>query len=76
LGAVNTIKMMACAVCSLPGPSEAHEIEQGRWFTSIPLCVSCHRDNFNGIHGNGRIWKALKKTELSCLNDTVRELVA
>jgi rubredoxin len=76
---IHNIKGMPCAVCGQhptdEQPTEAHEIEQGQWFTSIPLCPSCHRDNFNGIHGQRRIWNVLKKTELSVLNDTIRELV-
>lgn len=75
---VETVKLLSCAVCDTGGgcaaPSEAHELEQGQWFTVIPLCASCHRDGFNGIHGQRRIWNALKKTELSCLNDTIRRL--
>lgn len=76
---IDRIKQMQCEVCgawpSEHAPGEAHEIVQGQWFTSMPLCASCHRDNFNGIHGQARIWKVLKKTELSVLNDTVRKLM-
>lgn len=72
---VTRIKQMNCIVCGAAGPCDAHEIEQGQWFTSIPLCRSCHMDGFNGIHGQARIWKVLKKTELSALNDTIRQLV-
>lgn len=75
---VEAVKLLSCAVCGSGGgysaPSEAHELEQGQWFTVIPLCASCHRDGFNGIHGQRRIWNTLKKTELSCLNDTIRRL--
>lgn len=72
---VTRVKELSCAVCFKPGPSEAHELQQGQWFTSIPLCESCHRSGFNGIHGQARIWSVLKKTEMSCLNDTIKELV-
>ncbi|AKJ28789.1 hypothetical protein [Caldimonas brevitalea] len=72
------VKRMPCAVCSKPAteaePSEAHHIEQGLHFTAIPLCDDCHRGSFNGIHGQRRIWSVLKKTELSCLNETIRAL--
>lgn len=71
---VERIKEMGCAVCDANGPSEAHELEQGAWFTAIPLCADCHRGGHNGIHGQRRIWSALKKTEMSCLNDTVGKL--
>lgn len=72
---LGVIKAMPCAVCGTEGGSEAHHIEQHRAYTCIPLCESCHRSSFNGIHGQARIWKVMKKTELSCLNDTIRKLV-
>ena len=72
---VTRIKEMRCSVCETPGPSEAHELEQGQWFTSIPLCADCHRGGFNGIHGQARIWKAQKMTEMDRLNATIQELL-
>lgn len=68
------IKAMPCAVCGQPGLSEAHHIEQHKQYLCIPLCESCHRSNFNGVHGQARIWKVLKKTEQSCLNETLAKL--
>jgi len=72
------VKLLSCGVCDAGGgesaPSEAHEIEQGLWFTSIPLCADCHRGSFNGIHGLGRIWSVKKLTELRVLNATIRRL--
>ena len=65
---------MPCSVCGQTGPSEAHHIEQGMQYTCIPLCVGCHR-GVNGWHGQKRIWHVLKKTELSCLNDTIDKLM-
>jgi hypothetical protein len=71
---------MSCCVCgeaaSEDKPSEAHEIEQGLWFLSIPLCAGCHRGSHNGIHGQARIWKVKKITELSALDDTFRKVIA
>ena len=72
---IERIKLMDCIVCWAPGPSECHELAQGLWWASIPLCPSCHRDNFNGIHGQQRMWKVKKMTELVALNATVRELM-
>lgn len=72
---VTTIKSMDCACCGAPGPSEAHEIEQGLWWLSIPLCADCHRGSFSGLHGQKRAWSVRKKTELSCLADTVKALL-
>ena len=73
---IERIKAMRCRVCDAPGPSECHEIEQGQWFTSIPLCPDCHRGSLNGLHGQRNMWRVTKTTELSALNDTVRELMA
>lgn len=69
------VKELPCSVCDAAGPSEAHHIEQHKQYTCIPLCESCHRSSFNGIHGQARIWKVLKKTEMSCLNDTIKKLL-
>lgn len=73
---VTRIKEMPCGVCEAPGPSEAHELKQGQWFTSIPLCADCHRGSFNGIHGQARIWSVKRLDEQSVLNETIRQLVA
>lgn len=70
------IKEMPCVVCDAPGPSEAHEPEQGLYHLVIPLCPDCHRGSFNGLHGQRRIWKAKKMTELDAMNETIRRLVA
>lgn len=68
------IKSLPCGVCGAQPPSEAHHILQGRHFLCIPLCDSCHRDGFNGWHGQRRIWKVLKKNELTVLHDTIELL--
>ncbi|HDR8950771.1 hypothetical protein [Burkholderia vietnamiensis] len=73
---ITLIKSLDCGCCGRTGPSEAHEIEQGQWFTSIPLCEDCHRGGHNGIHGQRRIWAVLKKSELSVLNETIERVVA
>lgn len=77
---VTRIKLMPCCVCGAGGgesaPSEAHEIEQGQWFTSIPLCADCHRGSHNGLHGQRRAWRVKKLTELSALNSVVAQLVS
>lgn len=71
---VEAIKAMPCAVCGAEGPSEAHEIEQGLWFLSIPLCPDCHRGNHNGIHGRKAIWNACKLNEETALNKTLERI--
>lgn len=73
---VQRIKEMPCGVCETSGPSEAHELKQGQWFTSIPLCADCHRGSFNGIHGQARIWAVKKLDEQEVLNETLRQLLA
>lgn len=72
---IERIKSMPCGVCGQPGPSECHEINQGQWFTSMPLCADCHRGGFNGIHGQRRIWAALRLDELKVLNQTIGQLM-
>lgn len=68
------VKEMPCGVCGAAGPSDAHHIDQGYQYLCIPLCKDCHQGSFNGIHGQQRIWKVMKKTELTVLNDTIRHL--
>ena len=69
------IKEMACIVCEAPGPTECHELEQGLWFASIPLCPDCHRGSINGIHGQRRIWNVKKLDEVKALALTVEKLM-
>jgi hypothetical protein len=69
------VKGLPCAVCDAPPISEAHHIEQHQQYLCIPLCAGCHRGSLNGIHGQRRLWNVLKKTEMSCLNDTIEKLL-
>lgn len=69
------VKQLSCSVCDAPGPVEAHHIKQHRQMLCIPLCVSCHRSHFNGIHGQARIWKVMKLDELDALNKTLEKLI-
>ena len=71
---VTRIKEMGCIICNGGGPSEAHEIEQGQWFISLPLCSDCHRGVQNGIHGQKRMWNILKLDELKALNLTLQKI--
>ena len=71
---VRRVKELACAVCGASGPSEAHHIEQHQQYTVIPLCTDCHRGNKNGLHGERAMWRVMRKTEMSCLNETIRTL--
>lgn len=73
---VERVKSLACVLCGVAGPSEAHEIEQGQWFLSVALCADCHRGSRNGIHGEKVMWRTLKMTENDALNETLRRLYA
>jgi len=72
---VGDVKLLPRSVCDQPGPSEAHEIKQGAWFTSIALCASCHRDGRNGIHGEKIMWRIMEFDETDALNITIKRLV-
>lgn len=71
---ISRIKEMPCGVCNASGPSEAHHIEQHKQYLCIPLCPDCHRGGFNGIHGQRRIWKAMRLDEMTVLNETIRRM--
>ena len=70
------VKELDCVVCNAPGPSEAHHIKQGLQYTCVALCPDCHRDSFNGWHGQKRMWAVMKMDELDALNETIRRLLA
>lgn len=77
---VRLVKLCPCSVCDAGGgeaaPSEAHEIEQGKWWLSIALCASCHRGSLLGLHGQRRAWLIRKLTELDALATTIRRVHA
>ena len=73
---VERVKALNCSVCGVEGPSEAHEIKQGQWFTSISLCPDCHRHPVLGIHGQRTTWRVRKLDELDALAMTIRALLA
>lgn len=68
------VKALPCSVCNQPGPSEDHEIRQGKWFMSVALCPSCHRGSLLGLHGERRMWSLKKMDELDALAVTIRRL--
>ena len=69
------IKRMSCALCEAGPPSDCHEIKQGQWFTSVPLCRSCHTGSRNGLHGERIMWRLMKMDELDVLAITIRRLL-
>ncbi len=72
---IERIRSMPCVICDAPGPSECHEIEQGLWFGSIPLCPDCHRGSHNGLHGNRAMWRITGMDETKALAATVERLM-
>lgn len=71
---VDKVKESGCALCDAGGYVEAHEIEQGEWFTSIGLCTPCHRGP-QGLHGDKTLWRIYKLTEIQALNETLRRVI-
>ena len=71
---IDRLKALPCACCDLEIPCEIHEMKQGDWFTSMPLCSDCHRGQVNGLHGQKRMWSVLKLDELGALSKTIRRL--
>ena len=69
------VKQLPCSVCDQPGPSEAHHVKQGRQYTCIALCESCHRGPLMGLHGQRRAWAIAKADEIDALNVTIRRLM-
>lgn len=69
------VKELPCSVCDVPGPSDAHHIEQGLQYTCIALCKDCHQGSILGWHGQKRAWTIRKVGELDALNVTIRRLV-
>lgn len=73
---IAALKDQPCAVCDEPVPVEIHEIKQGQWFTSVPLCTDCHRGPLLGIHGQKRAWSIRHMDELDALAKTVERVLA
>nr|WP_249341861.1 hypothetical protein [Stenotrophomonas maltophilia] len=71
---MQAVKDLPCSVCGLPGPSDAHHINQGQHYTTVALCKDCHQGSFNGIHGERRMWLVMKMDELAALNVTLQRL--
>lgn len=72
---LSRLSKQPCVVCDSPGPVEIHEIKQGHWFTSIPLCFGCHQGD-NGWHRTKALWRIKKWDELDALNETLRRVLA
>ena len=72
---LGNVKELPCSLCDAPGPSEAHHLEQGLQYTCIALCADCHRGALMGLHGQRRMWKIKKMSELDALNVTIKRLL-
>ena len=72
---VGRVKELPCSVCSAPGPSDAHHINQGQHFTTVALCRDCHMGSENGWHGRKTMWRIMKMDELGALNVTLSRLM-
>ena len=70
---IERVAQLGCVVCREPGPSEAHEPEQGLWWLTIPLCPECHRGK-DGWHGTRLRWALRKMDELKAINETLARL--
>ncbi len=72
---VGKVKEGPCVICHAVCQTEAHEIEQGLWFTSISLCPDCHGGPM-GIHGDKTLWRIHKMSELRALNKTLERVLS
>jgi len=78
---MHLVKELPCCLCGASAPSEAHHILEGRIpgrkahdFCTIPLCVDCHRNEKNGVHGQKIMLKIMKENELNLLGETIKKL--
>ncbi len=72
---IQRVKDTACSLCDAPPPTEAHEIKQGAWFTSVGVCPECHRGPL-GIHGDRRLLRIKKVDEMDLLDITLSRVYA
>jgi len=68
------VKSLPCSVCGASGPSEAHHINQGQHYTTVALCIDCHRGSENGWHGRKVMWRIHKMDEVDALAVTIERL--
>ena len=71
---VGKVKEQPCSVCGQEGPSDAHHIKQGRNYTVVALCKSCHQGSKMGWHGEKAAWRIAKMEEIDALNVTVENV--
>lgn len=71
---IECVKGLACSVCDLAGPSDAHHIKQGQHYTVVALCKECHQGVHMGWHGRKAAWAIRKMDELDALAVTLQRL--
>lgn len=71
---VGLVKEQMCSVCGASGPSEAHHIIQHDHFTTVALCISCHKGHKMGWHGQRVAWHLAKMEEIHALNVTIQNV--
>jgi len=69
------VKEQPCSICGQEAPSDAHHIKQGRHYTVVALCKSCHQGSKMGWHGEKAAWHIAKMDELDALNETIKNVV-
>ena len=72
---IAVIKALLWSGCDEPGPSDAHEIKQGQWFTAVALCKSCHQGPKLGLHGEKGMWRIRKMDEMDALAKTIERVL-
>ena len=70
------VKALPCSVCSEPGPSDAHHIDQDCAWTCVALCKSCHQGPVMGWHGEKRAWRIFKVEPIDALGVTIQRLMS
>ena len=75
------VAALSCALCG-DSPVQVHHIREGQGmsqrashFLTVPLCPDCHTGP-NGVHGDKRMLKIAKLSELDLLADTIAVLTA
>lgn len=71
---VGLVKEQMCSVCGASGPSEAHHIKQHYHYTTVALCISCHKGAKMGWHGEKVAWRLAKMEEIHALNVTIQNV--
>jgi len=72
---IGMVKEQPCSVCGQAGPSDAHHIKQGRHYTVVALCKSCHQGSKMGWHGEKTAWRIAKMEEIDALNVTIANVI-